>query len=271
VLQVRESGAGSVLRHNLSVESRLVAREAVGMVGAANDHQLGGEWSEPLDVPHLCDGGLGVEVPQVITVKDAVEGGIGDGTQVLGLAAGQVEVERPQPATSGEGPSWPYRRMRSSRRRAAWVMRMRCDSTAHAAASYGEWKPHGRRPGSCCCAAPMTGSRSPTAGHPRPSTSRDRNQAACAAAASRSPSPSTVMRAVAPSCRTVAVAQCQSASTRNTARRPGSSPCAGRAVGVKPSQKVRMVASDHGPATSRTLVCRLMAGSSQPWSWMVTA
>ena len=40
--------------------------------------------------------------------------------------------------------------MISARSRAAWTIRSRCDSTAHAAASYGEWNPHGRNPGSRC-------------------------------------------------------------------------------------------------------------------------
>src|SRR5690242_19750299 len=98
-----EGGGRSVLLDDLGVESGLVVRQRIGMVGAADHHQLRGERAEALYLLHLRDGGLGVEVAQAAAVEEPVEGGVGDGAQVLDFAAGQVELERAQPVRSGEG------------------------------------------------------------------------------------------------------------------------------------------------------------------------
>jgi hypothetical protein len=51
----------------------------------------------------------------------------------------------------------------------------------------------------------------------------------------------------------------QSASTRNTVRIPSPARCPGSAAGLKPSQNARLVVSDHGPSTSTSTVCHLIA------------
>jgi hypothetical protein len=98
-----EGGARPVLLNDLGVESGLVVGEGIGMVGAADHHQLGGERAEAFDLLYLLDGGLRVEAAQAAAVEEPVEGGFGDGAQVLDFAAGQVELERAQPVGSGEG------------------------------------------------------------------------------------------------------------------------------------------------------------------------
>ena len=88
-------------------------------------------------------------------VEQPVERRIGDGVQVLGLPSGQIEVEPAQHRGRRHGAA-----ARRSDRRAAsatWPpagSRMRCDSTVHTAASYGEWNPQGRSPGSSACTRP---------------------------------------------------------------------------------------------------------------------
>jgi len=97
-----EGGGGPVPLDDLGVQPGLVVREGIGVVGAADDHEFGGERPEALDLLHLRDGGLGVEVAQTAAVEEPVESGIGDRVQVLDFAAGQVEFERAQPVGSGE-------------------------------------------------------------------------------------------------------------------------------------------------------------------------
>ncbi len=75
----------------------------VGGVRAAQDDELGGERPEALDLLHRLHGLLGVDRAKRRGVQDAVQGGVGDGVQVLRLASGQVEVEGPQHLRGGEG------------------------------------------------------------------------------------------------------------------------------------------------------------------------
>ena len=126
----------AVTLDDLSVQVPLVAGQDVGSVGATQHHQLGRERPQPLDLLDRSEGVVGVDGPQCGAVEAPLERGVGDGVQVLGLAAGKA-------------PSSPWRSTRSPRSRAACTMRTRWDSTDQAAASYGEWNPHGRNPGSC--------------------------------------------------------------------------------------------------------------------------
>jgi len=70
-----------------------VAWQDVWSVGATQHHQLGRERPQPFDLLDRSDGVVGVNGPQCGAVEAPVERGVGDGVQVLGLAAGQIEVQ----------------------------------------------------------------------------------------------------------------------------------------------------------------------------------
>lgn len=88
------------------------------------------------------------------------------------LRQGSSVSIRSRASGAGNAPPAPWRSTRSSRMPRAAVLPVRWVSTAQQAASYGEWKPHGRSPGRRAWIRPITESRSPTAGQPRASTSR---------------------------------------------------------------------------------------------------
>jgi hypothetical protein len=152
---------------------------------------------------------------------------------------------------------------------AACRIRMRWPMMAQAAASYGDQKPTGRSPGYRRCSPATTGSRSPTAGNPDPSTSSDRIRATCArtAASASGPGAAGLMTShcTPPGCsstRTPAV--CHVPSTGNAS----SSGCPAipvNAAGVKPSRNPVLADSENGPRALTTNVsiagqpCTVMA------------
>jgi hypothetical protein len=112
-----------------------VAGQRVGGVRATDHDQLGSERAEPLDLLHALDGLAGVDRAQRRPVQQPIEGCLGDRPQVLILTARKIQVEPARVCGGGNAPSWPWRAISSARSRAAWLMRNRCASTDHAAAS----------------------------------------------------------------------------------------------------------------------------------------
>lgn len=68
----------------------------VGGVGTAENDELGCERSETLDLLDRPNSLVRVDRSERVGVEDPVESGLSYGMQVLGLAARQVQVERPQ-------------------------------------------------------------------------------------------------------------------------------------------------------------------------------
>jgi hypothetical protein len=81
---------------------RWTAAQRVGGVRATEYDQLGSERAEPLDLLHELDGLDRVESAQRRPVKQPVESCPGDRSQVLTLAAGQIQVEPGQDMRRGE-------------------------------------------------------------------------------------------------------------------------------------------------------------------------
>ena len=129
---------------------------------------------------------------------------------------------------------------------AAWVIRMRWQISAHAAASYGEQNPTGRSPGHRSCSSPTTGSRRPTSGNPLPSTSSDSIRSTWSRAASGSASPNTSPATTPSGCRRHTPAAASSPSGTNArCRCPSSAPR--YAAGANPSRNARLAPSENGP------------------------
>ena len=142
---------------------------------------------------------------------------------------------------------------------AACRIRMRCPMIAQAAASYGDQKPTGRRPGYRRCSPAATGSRSPTAGNPDPSTSSDKIRASCALMTAASPGPGagglTISTATPRrSWRTRPPAVCQVPSTGNVSS-SGWPAAPAYAAGVKPSRNLVLAASENGPCAASVNMC----------------
>ena len=73
---------------DLSVQATLVPWQGVRSRSTTQHHQLGGERPQPLDLLDRAEGVVGVDGPQCGAVEAPVERGVGDGVQILGLAAG---------------------------------------------------------------------------------------------------------------------------------------------------------------------------------------
>jgi hypothetical protein len=191
-----QGAAGVVALGALGVPPAFVAGQRVGGVRAADHDQFGGEPAEPLDLLHAPDGLAGVHGTRRRTVQQPMRAASATARRHSLLRPGRSRSARAGARGGGYAPSWLWRAISSARSRADCTMRSRCTSTDHADGIVGEWKPHGRSPGSRSCTSPITGSRRPASGQPRPSTSNARNRRACAAAASRSPSPASATCAV---------------------------------------------------------------------------
>ncbi len=76
----------------------------VGSVGAPDDDELGGVRTEALDPRHALDRLVGL--PQGRAVQAAVQGRLGDGVQVLGLATALPQPRRigTSATTAASGP-----------------------------------------------------------------------------------------------------------------------------------------------------------------------
>lgn len=85
---VVECVVGAVAFGDFGLEPALVVGYSIRRVRAANDDELSGEGPETLDLLHYPDGCVRVDRAQGRAVEAPVEGGLGDGVQVLGLAAG---------------------------------------------------------------------------------------------------------------------------------------------------------------------------------------
>ncbi len=161
----------------------------------------------------------------------------------------------------------PYARASPSLTAAARVIRSRLPITVHAAASYGEKKHTGRRPGNFAWSRPTTGSARPTAGKPLPSTSSDRTRATWArTAAGAAPSDVQVTRTapVSPGCRTAQPTTCRPSSAGKASRRTPSSSGA-YAEGVKSARKRRAADRAKGPSgTSENVGMALAFRSPAP-------
>lgn len=93
----------AVLLGDLVGEALFVARHDVRRVGPPQDHQLGAERPEALDLAHTCEGLVGMEGTQHLGVESSLESGARNGVHVLGLAAGQIQIQGPQTLWCGEG------------------------------------------------------------------------------------------------------------------------------------------------------------------------
>jgi len=143
---LRQRPVRAVTLDDLSVQAPLVAWQDVRGVGSTQ-HQLGRERPEAIDLLDRLHGVGGVDRPQCGAVEAPVERGVGDGMQVLGLTAGQIEVQGAENSWSRECP----------------VVAMAVDEVAPESSGLhdtdalrqhrpgrglGGWKPHGRNPGS---------------------------------------------------------------------------------------------------------------------------
>src|SRR5215207_53598 len=131
---------------------------------------------------------------------------------------------------------------------AAAALVVRWESTAQQAASYGEEKHTGRRPGWRAASASTTGSAARTAPNPEPSTSSDRIRVSCARRRSGAPSGTRATTAPPTSSCTATPTASVDPSTGKASRRVAS-PVPRYRAGVKPSRKRMPAASEKGPRT----------------------
>ena len=117
-------------------------------------------------------------------------------------SSSRAGVGNAQHACPASSKARPYASDSRCRTRAICRAGRRADSTAQAAASYGEWNCGGRSPGATACSLPSTGSRRPTAWKASPSWSSDRMRATWRVTGSGSASPWTVTCTPGPSWRT---------------------------------------------------------------------
>src|SRR2546421_7421475 len=128
-----------------------------------------------------------------------------------------------------------------------------------AAASYGDQKPTGRNPGYFRWASPTTGSRSPTAGKPEPSTSSDRIRSSCGRTSAIRSGPGsaglTISATTGPpsSCRarTPTVRQLPSTGKASSSTLAG---VPAYDAGVNPSRNAMLAVSENGPRGTRVNV-----------------
>ena len=99
---LRQGPVRAVTLDDLSIQAPLVVWQGVRSRSTTQHHQLGGERPQPLDFLDRSEGGVGVDGPQCGAVEAPVERGVGDGVQILGLAAGQIEVQGAENAGSRE-------------------------------------------------------------------------------------------------------------------------------------------------------------------------
>lgn len=75
---------------DLGVEAPFTMCKHIRGIGAADHDEFGGERPQPLDVLDATDGGLGIHCAQCGSVENPLQCGLGDGVEVLGLAARKV-------------------------------------------------------------------------------------------------------------------------------------------------------------------------------------
>lgn len=71
-------------------------RQRIRGVRAADHDEFGGERPQSLDLLDAGDSIIGIHRPQGGAVENPIQGSVGDGMQVFGLASGKVEVQRAQ-------------------------------------------------------------------------------------------------------------------------------------------------------------------------------
>jgi hypothetical protein len=130
-----EGVAGPVLSGDLGVQPGFVPGQAIRCLCATQHNQPGGERPQSLNLLHAPDGLAGTERPQRRAIQQPVQGSPGDRPEILALAAGRPTPGPRRVRGAGNAPSWPWRAINSVRSRAAWLIRSRCDSTVHEAAS----------------------------------------------------------------------------------------------------------------------------------------
>src|SRR5690349_198335 len=137
-------------------------------------------------------------------------------------------------------------------------MRMRCPMMVQAAASYGDQNPTGRRPGYRRWTSPATGSRSPTAGKPEPSTSSDRIRSTCGRTSATRSAPGSAGLTIPASTfspawltRIPTVRQVPSAGNASSSTPSGALEYH---AGVNPSRNLMLAASENGPRGTRVNV-----------------
>ena len=123
-----------------------------------------------------------------------------------------------------------------------------------AAASYGDQNPTGRRPGYRRWTSPTTGSRSPTAGNPDPSTSSERIRSTCGRTSATRPGDGAsglTISAVTPAgswrTRTPTVSQLPSTGNASSSTLAVSRSDPRYDAGVNPSRNLMLAASENGP------------------------